>query len=231
MLTGTVEGRLPRDARVRHAAPGGCSSSAPTAATRRCRWPRRPAAGRADHHLRGLRRARRLRPAPHRRQPYADRIEIRRGPALETIASARRARSTSSSSTPTSRLRRLLRGRRCRCWPTDGLIAVDNTLWSGRVADPRTTDETTERCGLQRQGPRRPARGQRDAHRARRGDAGPTRGYSIGVYCAGHGSDRQDRAPRRRRRRRRGIVVATQPVRVPVQPAVLGPGAASVHHA
>jgi caffeoyl-CoA O-methyltransferase len=74
--------------------------------------------------------------------PYAERIEIRRGPALDTIASldgpfdfvfidADKGGYLSYYEAVVPKL------------APDGLIVADNTLWSGRVADPAEDDEST----------------------------------------------------------------------------------------
>jgi caffeoyl-CoA O-methyltransferase len=73
--------------------------------------------------------------------PYADRIEIRRGPGLETIAGLDGpfdlvfidADKTNYVNYYEAVLPRL--GER-------GLVVADNTLWSGAVADPSNDDET-----------------------------------------------------------------------------------------
>jgi caffeoyl-CoA O-methyltransferase len=75
--------------------------------------------------------------------PYADRIEIRRGPGLDTIASLDGpfdfvfidADKSGYAGYYDAVLPKL---------SDHGLIAVDNTLWSGRVADPSNDDETTQ---------------------------------------------------------------------------------------
>lgn len=75
--------------------------------------------------------------------PYADRIEIREGPALATIASLDGpfdfvfvdADKTNYVAYYEAVLPKLA-GR--------GVIAVDNTLWSGAVLDPADTGESTE---------------------------------------------------------------------------------------
>jgi caffeoyl-CoA O-methyltransferase len=75
--------------------------------------------------------------------PYADRIEIRRGPALETVRSldgpfdlvfidADKGGYADYFDEAVEKL------------APNGLIAVDNTLWSGRVADPSENEETTQ---------------------------------------------------------------------------------------
>jgi caffeoyl-CoA O-methyltransferase len=74
--------------------------------------------------------------------PYAGMIEIRSGPALETIATLPGpfdlvfidADKTSYSAYLEATLAKLA---------PDGVILVDNTLWSGRVLDPAITDPDT----------------------------------------------------------------------------------------
>jgi caffeoyl-CoA O-methyltransferase len=75
--------------------------------------------------------------------PYAGVIEIRSGPALETIATLPGpfdlvfidADKTSYSAYFEATLAKLA---------PDGVILVDNVLWSGRVLDPAVTDPDTE---------------------------------------------------------------------------------------
>jgi caffeoyl-CoA O-methyltransferase len=72
--------------------------------------------------------------------PYADRIEIRLGPALETIASLDGpfdlvfidADKTGYSGYYEATVPKLA---------PNGLIVIDNTLWSGNVLDPAPDDE------------------------------------------------------------------------------------------
>jgi caffeoyl-CoA O-methyltransferase len=74
--------------------------------------------------------------------PYADRIEIRLGPAIETIATLDGpfdlvfvdADKPSYGDYYDAALPKLAER---------GLIVVDNTLWSGRVLDPEVDDEST----------------------------------------------------------------------------------------
>ena len=74
--------------------------------------------------------------------PYADRIEIRRGPALDTIAQLDGpfdlvfvdADKPGYLAYYEAVLPKLSQ---------PGLIVADNTLWSGRVADPEADDDTT----------------------------------------------------------------------------------------
>ena len=68
-------------------------------------------------------------------------IDLRIGPALRNAEEARRALSTSSSSTPT-RPNYLNYYERClQLVRRGGLIAVDNVLWSGEVANPQAKDD------------------------------------------------------------------------------------------
>jgi caffeoyl-CoA O-methyltransferase len=77
------------------------------------------------------------------RSPYAGRIEFRLGPALETLASLDGpfdfvfidADKTSYLDYFEAALPKLAE---------HGLIAVDNTLWSGRVLDPADTSDDTD---------------------------------------------------------------------------------------
>ena len=74
--------------------------------------------------------------------PYADRIEVRLGPALETIAALDGpfdlvfvdADKTGYAGYVEAVLPKLA---------PRGLIAIDNTLWSGRVVDPDPDDENS----------------------------------------------------------------------------------------
>ena len=55
----------------------------------------------------------------------------------------RPARSTSRSSTRTRRTTSSITNGRSRCCVPGGLVLIDNTLWSGRVADPEVADADT----------------------------------------------------------------------------------------
>ncbi len=74
--------------------------------------------------------------------PYADRIEVRLGPAIETIGSLDGpfdlvfidADKTGYAGYYEAVLPKLA---------PNGLIAIDNTLWSGRVLDPAEDDESS----------------------------------------------------------------------------------------
>jgi predicted O-methyltransferase YrrM len=75
--------------------------------------------------------------------PYADRIEIRRGPGLETLESLDGpydlvfidADKPGYAGYFDAAVPKLAPG---------GVIAVDNTLWAGRVADPSNDEDTTD---------------------------------------------------------------------------------------
>ena len=75
--------------------------------------------------------------------PYADRIEIRRGPALDTVRSLDGPFDLVFIDADKSGYADYFDAVVQKLAP-NGLIAVDNTLWSGRVADPSEADETTE---------------------------------------------------------------------------------------
>ena len=79
------------------------------------------------------------------RAGLADRIELRLGPALDTLRApaARPQRSTSPSSTPTSRATRAYYEELLPRLRPNGLIVFDNVLWSGLVADPAASDDQT----------------------------------------------------------------------------------------
>ena len=78
----------------------------------------------------------------------ADSIDLRLGPAAETLQAmlddGARATSTSPSSTPTRRTTRPTTTWCCRCCGRAACIAIDNVLWGGDVADPEREDEETE---------------------------------------------------------------------------------------
>jgi caffeoyl-CoA O-methyltransferase len=75
--------------------------------------------------------------------PYADRIEIRRGPALDTLRELDGPYDLVFIDADKSGYADYFDAAVPKLAP-DGLIAIDNTLWSGNVADPEQTDETTE---------------------------------------------------------------------------------------
>ena len=126
------------------AAASACSRSAPTAATPRSRWPR---GCRTDGRIDTCeidRRARRRGAALHRPQPV-------RATASRSTSARRSRRSRGSSGAfdfvfidaDKENYVELLRGGCCRGSRPTGLIAVDNTLWSGRVLDAGDDEETT----------------------------------------------------------------------------------------
>ena len=139
MLTGTIEGRF-LELLVPARAPGGCSRSARSPATRRSRWPLPPPDGRID--------TLDIEPA-HAEvaqryfdwSPLGDKITLHLGSALETIDELEGefdlvfidADKENYDAYYEAVLPRL---------SERGLIAIDNTLWSGRVLDP--PDETTK---------------------------------------------------------------------------------------
>ena len=75
--------------------------------------------------------------------PYADRIEIRRGPALDTLRELDGPYDLVFIDADKGGYADYFDAAVPKLAP-DGLIAIDNTLWSGRVADPSETEETTE---------------------------------------------------------------------------------------
>ena len=109
---------------------------------------------------------------------FADRIELREGPALATIASldgpfdlvfidADKPGYVHYFEAVLPKLSK------------HGLIVVDNTLWSGRVLDDE--DDSAARALTAFNAPgQRPASGLRDADRPRRTDLGPAEPQSVG---------------------------------------------------
>jgi caffeoyl-CoA O-methyltransferase len=75
--------------------------------------------------------------------PYADRVEIRRGPALDTVRSLDGPFDLVFIDADKGGYADYFDAVVPKLAP-NGLVAVDNTLWSGRVADPSETEETTE---------------------------------------------------------------------------------------
>jgi predicted O-methyltransferase YrrM len=74
--------------------------------------------------------------------PYADRIELRVGPALETVAQLEGPFDLVFIDADKGNYRNYYEAALPKLSPR-GLIAVDNTLWSGRVADDSDDSETT----------------------------------------------------------------------------------------
>ena len=75
--------------------------------------------------------------------PYADRIEIRRGPGLDTLRDLDGPYDLVFIDADKGGYADYFDAAVPKLAP-GGLIVVDNTLWSGRVADPGETEETTE---------------------------------------------------------------------------------------
>jgi caffeoyl-CoA O-methyltransferase len=75
--------------------------------------------------------------------PYADRIEIRMGPALETIATLAGPFDFVFIDADKTNYRNYYDAVLPKLAPR-GMIAVDNVLWSGRVADAEAHDENTD---------------------------------------------------------------------------------------
>ena len=132
--------------------------------------------------------------------PWADRIEFRLGPALETLATLDGpfdlvfidADKTSYQAYYEAVLPKLA---------DRGVIVVDNVLWSGRVLRPPTDDDRRHRRhpGLQRRGGRRSPGRLRDAHRPRRRHPDP-QGHRVARVTATHEVEPvqvQSRPPRR----------------------------------
>jgi len=74
--------------------------------------------------------------------PYADRIELRVGPALDTLETLEGPFDLVFIDADKGNYRNYYEAALPKLSPR-GLIAVDNTLWSGRVADPSDDSETT----------------------------------------------------------------------------------------
>jgi caffeoyl-CoA O-methyltransferase len=74
--------------------------------------------------------------------PYADRIEVRVGPALDTVAELPGPFDLVFIDADKVNYRNYYEAVLPKLAPR-GLIAVDNTLWSGRVADESEGDEST----------------------------------------------------------------------------------------
>jgi caffeoyl-CoA O-methyltransferase len=75
--------------------------------------------------------------------PYADRIEIRRGPGLDTVNELDGPFGLVFIDADKSGYAGYFDAVVPKLAP-EGLIVIDNTLWSGRVADPSDADEMTE---------------------------------------------------------------------------------------
>ena len=75
--------------------------------------------------------------------PYADRIEIRMGPALETIAGLEGPFDLVFVDAAKTQYREYYEAV-LPLLSEHGLIAVDNVLWSGRVLDPEDRSDETE---------------------------------------------------------------------------------------
>jgi caffeoyl-CoA O-methyltransferase len=76
------------------------------------------------------------------RSPYADRIEVREGPALDTIASLDGPIDLAFIDADKTNYRNYYEAILPKL-ADRGLIAVDNTLWSGRVLDDSDTSADT----------------------------------------------------------------------------------------
>jgi caffeoyl-CoA O-methyltransferase len=74
--------------------------------------------------------------------PFADRIEVRIGPALTTVAELDGPFDFVFIDADKAGYPDYYEAALARLAP-NGTIALDNTLWSGRVVDAETTDETT----------------------------------------------------------------------------------------
>jgi predicted O-methyltransferase YrrM len=74
--------------------------------------------------------------------PYADRIDVREGPALDTIATIEGPIDLVFIDADKTNYRNYYEAVLPKL-ADRGLIAVDNTLWSGRVADPRHQEPDT----------------------------------------------------------------------------------------
>jgi caffeoyl-CoA O-methyltransferase len=78
----------------------------------------------------------------HARSPYGDRITIHMGPALETIERLGGEWDFVFIDADKENYANYYEALLPRLAPT-GLMAIDNTLWSGRVLDPDDDEETT----------------------------------------------------------------------------------------
>ena len=75
--------------------------------------------------------------------PYADRIEVLEGPAIETIATLSGPFDLVFLDADKVGYRAYYEAVLPKLAPR-GIIAADNTLWSGRILDPADTTEDTE---------------------------------------------------------------------------------------
>jgi caffeoyl-CoA O-methyltransferase len=75
--------------------------------------------------------------------PYADRVEIRRGPGLDTLRELDGPYDLVFIDADKGGYADYFDAAVPKLSPS-GLIAIDNTLWSGRVADPGNTEDNTE---------------------------------------------------------------------------------------
>ena len=155
MLTGTIEGRLLEHARLRARSASACSSSAPTAATRRSRWPRGSPRAATSTPARST-AARRRGAALHRPQPVRRPDHDPPGPALETIERLGGEFDFVFIDADKENYPNYYEALLPRLAPR-GLMAIDNTLWSGRVLDE--SDDEDDDAGDPRA--ERPRRGRR----------------------------------------------------------------------
>ena len=100
----------------------------------------RAARRRAHRHVRHRSHARRGGRALHRAERARRQDHRPRRARRSSRSRGSRASSTSSSSTPTRRTTTTTTRPSCPGSPPAGLIAIDNTLWSGRVLDPQDDD-------------------------------------------------------------------------------------------
>jgi predicted O-methyltransferase YrrM len=99
------------------------------------------------------------------------RIDLRIGPALETLKGLKGPFDFVFIDADKPNYLKYYEG----CLPLvrkNGIIAIDNTLWSGAVADPTQKDADTVALPIQRRPASRPARRALDAAARRRRDAG-----------------------------------------------------------
>ena len=173
MMVGPARGPVPRDADLRPRCHGRCSRSGPSAGTRPWPWP--PAWPRAAGSS-AARSPRSMPSSPAGTSPPAPTPTASRWwwdrPSTPSPPST--GRSTWSSSTPTRRPTPTTSRRCCPSWRPAGLIAADNTLWSGRILDPdRHQRRHRGPPDVQRRAGRRPPGGGGPDHRPRRGHPHP----------------------------------------------------------